>query len=87
MTKSQVFSYNRVNNNYLYLIVVDPMSGRKGRYTTYRVSLKGTKTVKLIGRELPLATSKELIQRFIDNKDRFPDFIRNPLKSRSKPRR
>jgi len=45
---------------YYYFIVPDNCSGRKNRYTTYRVAESPATRVKIIGRELPLGFSKKL---------------------------
>lgn len=51
----------RHHGNAVYLIVADPMSGRRGRYTVHEVSLVGFKKTRVIGRELPLVHARRIV--------------------------
>lgn len=44
----------------VYLIVSDPMSGKRNRYTTHQISLVGNKTSSVVGRELTLKHSRRI---------------------------
>lgn len=46
-----------------WFVVRDPMAGRKGVYTVYRISLTGNKQAHVIGRELPLPTARAVVRR------------------------
>lgn len=45
-----------------WFIVRDPMAGRKGVYTVYRISLTSGKDAKVIGRELPLPLARKVVR-------------------------
>lgn len=49
--------------NGAWLVVRDPMAGRKNVYTVYRISLTGNKQAHVIGRELPLPTARTIVRR------------------------
>ncbi len=53
----------RHTDNAVYLIVTDPMSGRRGRYTVHQISLTGQKETRVIGRELPLGHARWIVKR------------------------
>ena len=53
----------RHHGNAVYLIVTDPMSGRRGRYTVHEVSLVGLKETLVIGRELPLGHARRIVKQ------------------------
>lgn len=46
-----------------YLVISDPMAGKRNRFTVHRVSLAGNKTHHVIGRELTPAQAKKIIQK------------------------
>lgn len=50
-----------------WLVVRDPMSGRKHVYTVYRISLVGNKETAVIGRELPLPHVREIVRKDRDH--------------------
>ena len=46
-----------------WLVVRDPCAGRKNVYTVYRISLVGTKTAQVIGRELDLPLARKIVRQ------------------------
>ena len=57
----KIFIETRHHCNAIYLIVTDPMSGRRGRYTVHMLSLVGFKSARVIGRELPLGHARRIV--------------------------
>lgn len=45
-----------------WFVVRDPMAGRKGVYTVYRISLTSGKEAQVIGRELPLPLARKIVR-------------------------
>lgn len=50
-------------DGYVYLVVQDPMAGRRHVYTVYKIPLSGDKVAAIIGRELPLPDARKVIRR------------------------
>jgi hypothetical protein len=45
---------------YAWIAVLDPASGKRGRYTVYRIDSWANKGTKIIGREVDLVTARKL---------------------------
>ena len=54
-------------NTCVFMVVTDPMAGKRGRYTVHLTSLVSGKGTTVIGRELPLAHARQLVQRSSSN--------------------
>lgn len=51
----------KVSGGWAWIAVLDPASGRRGRYTIYRVSRWADKRVDVVGRELGLRDARKLV--------------------------
>ena len=59
----------RTDANCAWIAVLDPASGKRGRYTVYRLYRWADKRADIIGREIDLRTAKKLV----GNGKREPD--------------
>lgn len=51
-------------NEGYFLIVPDAAAGSPDRFTVYRIPSSPSRRVRVIGRELPLGTAREVIRQF-----------------------
>lgn len=51
-------------HGHYFVIIPDHAAGLPGRFTTYRVPASPSRSIKIIGRELTLAESKRIIERY-----------------------
>ena len=56
---------------YYYVIIPDNAAGYKHRYTVYRMPDSAGGEVAIIGRELPLGFSRDLIRKDMDKNDQI----------------
>lgn len=53
----------KTDGNYVWVAVGDPASGRRGRYTIYRLYRWGDKHADIVGREIDLRTARRLASK------------------------
>jgi hypothetical protein len=65
----------KTDANCAWIAVLDPASGRRGRYTVYRLYRWGDKRADIIGRELDLKAARKLVgKREVESIPKSPDF-------------
>ena len=57
----------KADANCAWIAVLDPASGKRGRYTVYRLYRWADKRADIIGRELDLAAAKKLVGKRLPN--------------------
>jgi hypothetical protein len=57
----------KTDTNCSWIAVLDPASGKRGRYTVYRLYRWADKRADIIGRELDLAAAKKLVGKRLPN--------------------
>ena len=58
----------KTDANCAWIAVLDPASGRRGRYTVYRLYRWADKRADIIGRELDLRTARKLVGKRVPEK-------------------
>ena len=53
----------KTDGNCSWVAVLDPASGRRGRYTVYRLYRWADKRADIVGREVDLTTARRLVGR------------------------
>ena len=64
----------KTDSNCSWIAVLDPASGKRGRYTVYRLYRWGDKQAAIIGREVDLATARKLAGKRALDKSLCPNF-------------
>lgn len=57
----------KTNANCAWIAVLDPASGKRGRYTVYRIYRWADKQTDIVGRELDLAAARKLVGKRLPN--------------------
>jgi len=53
----------QVSDDNLYVIVPDPMAGKRNVYTVHCISLRGLKHARVIGRSLPIKIARDIVRK------------------------
>jgi hypothetical protein len=68
--KNEPVVFLKTDAEYSWLAVLDPASGKRGRYTVYRVYYWGNKGADIVGREIDLRTARKLADKYEPDKAR-----------------
>ena len=72
LLKLDLKHYTYGDGRVAWFLVGDPVAGSRRVYTVYRITLTGDKRARVIGRELDLATARDVVRRDMQSCQELP---------------